>query len=64
MDIWALIENGSKPVHFLRQLDCTQLSRLPGNSPAFQLIDGQQRITTLTILFVRHPRCRSVKKSK
>src|ERR1035438_8816531 len=50
MDIWALIENGSKPIHFLGPLVCTQLSRLPGNSPAFQLIDGQQRITTLTIL--------------
>ncbi len=50
MDIWALMENGAKPVHFLGPLVCTQLQRLPGNVSAFQLIDGQQRITTLTIL--------------
>jgi hypothetical protein len=34
----------------LGPLVCTLLPRLPGNSSAFQLIDGQQRITTLTIL--------------
>jgi uncharacterized protein with ParB-like and HNH nuclease domain len=50
MDIWALMEDGAKPVHFLGPLVCTQPPRLPGNSSAFQLIDGQQRITTLTIL--------------
>ena len=50
MDIWALLENGAKPVHFLGPLVCTQPPRLPGNAAAFQLIDGQQRITTLTIL--------------
>lgn len=50
MDIWALMEDGSKPVHFLGPLVCTLPPRPPGNSSAFQLIDGQQRITTLTIL--------------
>jgi hypothetical protein len=50
MDVWALMENGAKPVHFLGPLVCTLPPRLPGNSSAFQLIDGQQRITTLTIL--------------
>jgi len=50
MDIWALMEDGAKPVHFLGPLVCTLPPRLPGNSSAFQLIDGQQRITTLTIL--------------
>ena len=50
LDIWALMENGSKPVHFLGPLVCTLPPRLPGNNSAFQLIDGQQRITTLTIL--------------
>ena len=44
------MENGAKPVHFLGPLVCTLPPRLPGNSSAFQLIDGQQRITTLTIL--------------
>ena len=50
MDVWALMENGAKPVHFLGPLVCTLPPYLPGNSSAFQLIDGQQRITTLTIL--------------
>jgi uncharacterized protein with ParB-like and HNH nuclease domain len=50
MDIWELMEDGSKPIHFLGPLVCTLPPRLPGNSSAFQLIDGQQRITTLTIL--------------
>ena len=50
MDIWAMLENGAKPVHFLGPLVCTLPPRLPGNSSAFQLIDGQQRVTTLTIL--------------
>ena len=50
MDVWALMENGAKPVHFLGPLVCTLPPRLPGNSSTFQLIDGQQRITTLTIL--------------
>jgi hypothetical protein len=49
MDIWALMENGAKPVHFLGPLVCTLPPRLPGNSSSFQLIDGQQRVTTLTI---------------
>ena len=50
MDIWAMLENGAKPIHFLGPLVCTLPPRLPGNSSIFQLIDGQQRITTLTIL--------------
>lgn len=50
LDIWALIENGSKPVHFLGPLVCHLPSRMPGSTSSFQLIDGQQRITTLTIL--------------
>jgi uncharacterized protein with ParB-like and HNH nuclease domain len=50
MDVWALMENGAKPVHFLGPLVCTQPPHLPGNASAYQLIDGQQRITTLTIL--------------
>jgi hypothetical protein len=50
LDVWALIENGSKPVHFLGPLVCHLPSKMPGNTTSFQLIDGQQRITTLTIL--------------
>lgn len=50
LDIWALIENSSKPVHFLGPLVCHLPSRMPGSTSSFQLIDGQQRLTTLTIL--------------
>lgn len=50
LDVWALMEDGAKPVHFLGPLVCTLPPRLPGNASAFQLIDGQQRVTTLTIL--------------
>jgi hypothetical protein len=50
LDVWAMLENNDKKVHFLGPLVCTLPPRLPGNSSAFQLIDGQQRITTLTIL--------------
>lgn len=49
-DIWALMEDESKPVHFLGPLVCTPTSHVPGAIPAYQLIDGQQRLTTLTVL--------------
>jgi uncharacterized protein with ParB-like and HNH nuclease domain len=49
-DIWALMEDESKPVHFLGPLVCTPTSHFPGSVPAYQLIDGQQRLTTLTLL--------------
>ena len=49
-DIWALMEDESKPVHFLGPLVCTPTSHFPGSVPAYQLIDGQQRLTTLTLI--------------
>lgn len=49
-DVWALIEDGAKPVHFLGPLVCHLPSKMPGSTASFQLIDGQQRLTTLTIL--------------
>ena len=49
-DIWSLLENASKPVHFLGPLVCTPAPHFPGSVPAYQLIDGQQRLTTLTLL--------------
>jgi len=36
--------------HFLGPLVCTPTNHVPGEVPAYQLIDGQQRITTLTVL--------------
>jgi uncharacterized protein with ParB-like and HNH nuclease domain len=50
LDIWALIENDSKPVHFLGPLVCHLPSKMLGSTSSCQLIDGQQRLTTLTIL--------------
>ncbi|MBM4223639.1 MAG: DUF262 domain-containing protein [Gammaproteobacteria bacterium] len=50
LDIWALIEDGAKPVHFLGPLVCHLPSKMLGNTSSYQLIDGQQRLTTLTIL--------------
>ncbi len=50
LDIWALIENDSKPVHFLGPLVCHLPSKMLGSTSSYQLIDGQQRLTTLTIL--------------
>ena len=49
-DIWALMEDDAKPVHFLGPLVCTPTAHYPGAVPAYQLIDGQQRLTTLTLL--------------
>lgn len=50
LDVWTLTENGSKSIHFLGPLVCHLPSKMPGTTAAFQLIDGQQRMTTLTIL--------------
>ncbi len=50
LDLWSLIEDGTKPVHFLGPLVCHLPSKMPGSTASFQLIDGQQRVTTLTIL--------------
>jgi hypothetical protein len=44
------MEDDSKPVHFLGPLVCIPTSHFPGSVPAYQLIDGQQRLTTLTLL--------------
>ena len=49
-DIWALMDNDAKAVHFLGPLVCTYSNHFPGSIQAFQLIDGQQRLTTLTLL--------------
>jgi hypothetical protein len=49
-DIWALMEDGDSRAHFLGPLVCTRTPGFPGDVPAYQLIDGQQRLTTLTVL--------------
>jgi len=49
-DIWALLGSDGKEQHFLGPLVCTATSHVPGRIPAYQLIDGQQRLTTITII--------------
>lgn len=49
-DLWALAENGKSDQHFLGPMVCTAIDHVPGEIPAYQLIDGQQRLTTLTVM--------------
>lgn len=49
-DIIALVEEPSRQVHFLGPLVSTLSKSGPGVLPVYQLIDGQQRLTTLTVL--------------
>lgn len=49
-DIWTLMEDKAKNVHFLGPLVCTPTQHVPGAVTGYQLIDGQQRLATLTVL--------------
>jgi uncharacterized protein with ParB-like and HNH nuclease domain len=50
-DLWTLMEDANPSnQHFLGPLVCTPAGHVPGEVPAYQLIDGQQRLTTLTLL--------------
>ena len=53
-DLSALLEQGAAggggqqgQQHFMGPLVCTPFQNVPGEVPAYQLIDGQQRMTTL-----------------
>lgn len=48
-DVWALLEQQDNSLHFMGPLVCTRAPSVPTEIPAYQLIDGQQRLTTLTI---------------
>ncbi len=48
-DVVALIESGDVSTHFLGPLVFTPFHHIPGDGPRYQLIDGQQRLTTLTL---------------
>jgi uncharacterized protein with ParB-like and HNH nuclease domain len=49
-DIIALIEGGEETKHFLGPLVCTPFPQASAaDGPRYQLIDGQQRLTTLTL---------------
>jgi hypothetical protein len=50
-DVWALADDEDvKSQHFLGPLVCTPTDHVPGEVPAYQLIDGQQRLATLTLM--------------
>lgn len=48
-DIVALTEDGEETKHFLGPLVVTPFHHVPGDGPRYQLIDGQQRLTTLSL---------------
>lgn len=43
-------DGGGTSQHFMGPLVCTPFQNVPGEVPSYQLIDGQQRMTTLTVL--------------
>src|SRR5262245_24006074 len=49
-DIEALLADPGRRQHFLGPLVCTPGNHVPGEVNPYQLIDGQQRLTTLTLL--------------
>ena len=49
-DIMRLVADSQQPQHFLGPFVCTQLRSFPSDMPTFQIIDGQQRLTTLMVL--------------
>ena len=50
LDLRRLIEEGGETQHFLGPFVCTPLKSLPAELHTFQIIDGQQRLTTLMLL--------------
>jgi uncharacterized protein with ParB-like and HNH nuclease domain len=48
-DIVALTEESDGTKHFLGPLVCTPLNPVPGEVTPYQLIDGQQRLATISI---------------
>ena len=49
-DLDALVEMRRDAGHFLGPLVCTPTEHVPGEVTPYQLIDGQQRLTTLTLM--------------
>lgn len=49
-DVASLFEDGHRGQHFLGPLVCTIEKAIPGSPSMYLLIDGQQRLTTLSIL--------------
>jgi len=49
VDVVSLIDSKEDAKHFLGPLVCTPFHPVPGEVTPYQLIDGQQRLTTLTL---------------
>ena len=49
-DLTDLLESDVRSEHFLGSLVCTPLPHVPGEVNGYQLIDGQQRLTTLSVM--------------
>jgi uncharacterized protein with ParB-like and HNH nuclease domain len=50
-DVLAVAEHGSDSArHFMGSIVCVPEAHIPGVVPAYQVIDGQQRLTTLSLL--------------
>src|ERR1017187_3890738 len=49
-DIVALTEESDETKHFLGPLVCTPFRPVPGEVTPYQLIDGQQRLMTITLV--------------
>jgi hypothetical protein len=51
-DLMSLVDSSADGMHFLGPLVCTPAQHVPGEVTAYQLIDGQQRLTTLTLVLI------------
>jgi hypothetical protein len=49
-DVDALAETAADRLHFLGPLVCAPTPHVPGEVTSYQLIDGQQRLTTITLM--------------
>lgn len=49
-DLRAVLAAEEQRIHFLGPMVCSSTKHVPGSPPTYHLIDGQQRMTTITLL--------------